>query len=71
MSPQDRILTRAAGLLARDGATLREAAPGLYALRTGPDLRRRPAMTLDEIGRALGGISREAVRPWQHGGGAP
>ncbi|MDP2260423.1 MAG: DUF6456 domain-containing protein [Caulobacter sp.] len=48
MSAHDRIAARAAGLLARNGATLRETGPGCYALRTGPDLRRRPAMTLDD-----------------------
>lgn len=48
MSVEDRTAVRAAGLLARDGATLREAGPGVYAVRTGPDLRRRPAMTLDD-----------------------
>jgi hypothetical protein len=67
MSPQDRILTRAAGLLARDGATLREAAPGLYALRTGPDLRRRPAMTLDEIAFARL-VAEPGLRPAPGGG---
>lgn len=67
MSAQDRIAARAAGLLARDGATLREAAPGLYALRTGPDLRRRPAMTLDEA--AFAQLAAEpGLRPAPGGG---
>lgn len=47
MSDLDRITARAIDLLARDGATLREAS-GLYALRTTGDLRRRPAMMLGE-----------------------
>ncbi len=48
MSPEARVTARAVGLLSREGASLREMAPGRYALRTGPDLRRRPAMILDD-----------------------
>jgi hypothetical protein len=53
MNAEDRIAARAVGLLAREGATLRETGPGRYALRTAGDLRRRPAMTLDETAFAL------------------
>jgi hypothetical protein len=48
MSDPDRLAARAVGLLARAGAALHPEAGGQYALRTSPDLRRRPAMLLDE-----------------------
>lgn len=75
MSAQDRITARAVSLLAREGVTLRESAPGLYAIRTGPDLRRRPAMTLDEAAFTL--LAAEpGLRPapgggWRLARGAP
>ena len=45
----DRLASRAAAALARPGAFLEAAGEG-YALRAGPDRRRRPLMTLDEAG---------------------
>jgi hypothetical protein len=67
MTPEDRLTARAAGLLARDGANLREISPGRYALRTEPDLRRRPAMTLDDT--AFARLAAEpGLRPTPDGG---
>jgi hypothetical protein len=48
MTCPERSADRAALLLERGGSSLRTIGPGLYAVRTSPDLRRRPAMLLDE-----------------------
>jgi len=67
MSAADRLIARAVSLLAREGATLRPSAPGHYAVRTGRDLRRRPAMTLDEAAFALL-VAEPGLRPAPGGG---
>ena len=50
MSDLDRLVARAATSLARPGAWLEPAGEGVYAVRVGPDRRRRPMMRLDEAG---------------------
>lgn len=67
MSDLDRVAARAVDLLTRDGATLREQASGLYALRTTGDLRRRPAMMLGEAAFARL-VAEPGLRPLPGGG---
>ncbi len=67
MSAADRLAARARDLLTRDGASLLQSSPGVYALRTGADLRRRPAMTLDEAAFALL-VADPGLRPAPGGG---
>ena len=69
----ERLATRAAAALARPGTFLEEAGEG-YALRAGPDRRRRPLLTLDEEGfRRL--VQDPGLKPRAGGGwilaGAP
>jgi hypothetical protein len=67
MSDLDRLAARALGLLARAGAALHPDEGGQYALRTSPDLRRRPAMRLDEA--AFARLAAEpGLRPLPGGG---
>ncbi len=64
----DRLLARARALLARPGAWLEPApAGGGYHLRTAPDRRRRPALTVDEAElREL--VAEPGLRPRTAGG---
>ena len=63
----ERLARRAAEALNRSGAYLEEAAPGAYALRLGPDRRRRPLLSLDEaVFRAL--IDAPGLKPRAGGG---
>ena len=67
--PDDRVLERARVLLGRPGAWL-EPAPGGYALRTTPDRRRRPALTVDEAAlREL--VQAPGLAPRPGGGWTP
>lgn len=67
MSDLERLAARAAGLLARPGAWLDQAGEGGYAVRGGPDRRRRPVMRLDEAGFAA--LAREpGLSPLPDGG---
>ncbi len=62
----DRLLARAVHLLARPGAFLEQSGAD-YALRCGPDRRRRPLLKLDEAGfRAL--VQTPGLKPLPSGG---